>query len=133
MRASSAKQLLTLIRDRRKSLGIESQSLAAVSGVSKKFLSQLENLKVSVELDSLIKVTHSLGLSISVLDDPETTAIAIKTRRNELQLQQMVAASLCYVSPRFLSSLENGKPKKRLNKVFDVLNALGIEVEVESK
>lgn len=133
MRASSAKQLLTLIRDRRKSLGIESQSLAAVSGVSKKFLSQLENLKVSVELDSLIKVTHSLGLSISVLDDPETTAIAIKTRRNELQLQQMVAASLCNVSPRFLSSLENGKPKKRLNKVFDVLNALGIEVEVESK
>ncbi|MBQ14802.1 MAG: hypothetical protein CMQ17_10450 [Gammaproteobacteria bacterium] len=133
MIVTKAEQLLALTRDRRKSLKLESRSLAGVAGVSKKFLSQLENLKVSVELDSLIKVTHSLGLLIPVLDDPNTMAMVIKTRRKELQLEQAVAASLCNVSPRFLSSLENGKPKKRLNKVFDVLNALAIEVEVISK
>lgn len=133
MIVTAAEQLLALIRNRRKNLELESRSLAGVSGVSQKFLSQLENLKVSVELDSLIKVTHSLGLLIPIFDDPNTMALKIKTRRKELKLEQAVAASLCNVSPRFLSSLENGKPKKRLNKVFDVLNALAIEVEVISK
>ena len=133
MIVTKAEQLLTLIRGRRKSLELESRSLAGVAGVSKKFLSQFENLKVSVELDSLIKVTHSLGLLIPILDDPDTMALVIKARRKELRLEQAVAASLCNVSPRFLSSLENGKPRKRLNILFDVLNALEIEVEVISK
>ncbi|GEM_PF-3965530 len=104
--------------------------LASSANVSMKFLSQLENGKETVEVDSLLKVAHALGLNIPVLFDPVQTGAIVSAKRKVLGLDQITAAALCNVSPRYFSAIENGKPRKRLNKLFDVLNAFGIDVEV---
>lgn len=130
MRVDSAEQVLNVIRERRITSGLESRVLAGLAGVSAKFLSQLENKKTTVETDSLVKVSQALGLDIPLLDDPATLAKTIKDQRKSLGLDQAVLAGLCNVSPKFLSALENAHPKKRLNKVFDVLNSLGLDMEI---
>jgi DNA-binding phage protein len=43
------------------------------------------------------------------------------------------AAGLCNVNYRFLSDLENGKPTVRLDKVLQVLSALGLELEITER
>lgn len=126
----TVQEILELIAKRRRSEGIDGAMLATSANVSPKFLSQLENGKETVEVDSLVKVAHALGMNIPVLFDPAQTGAIVQAKRNELGLDQITGAALCNVSPRFLSTIENGKPKKRLNKLFDVLKGFGIDVEV---
>jgi y4mF family transcriptional regulator len=57
-------------------------------------------------------------------------ALIVKKRRKELSLTQLTLARLCNVGVRFLSDLENAKPTCRLDKIFKVLNGLGIRLEV---
>jgi transcriptional regulator with XRE-family HTH domain len=109
---------------------INGAMLATSANVSPKFISQLENGKETVEVDSLVKVAHALGMNIPVLFNPARTGAIVTAKRKELGLDQITGAALCNVSPRFLSTIENGKPKKRLNKLFDVLKGFGIDVEV---
>lgn len=130
MKLKSAESLLVVIKKHRVNTGMQSGALAALAGVSAKFMSQLENNKTTVETDALIKVSQVLGLKVPYLDNPETLAQAIKQQRKALNLDQAILASLCNVSPKFLSALENAHSKKRLNKVFDVLNGLGLTMEV---
>ncbi|GAA6134937.1 hypothetical protein NBRC116188_17270 [Oceaniserpentilla sp. 4NH20-0058] len=130
MKLKSAESLLVVIKIHRMNMGMQSRTLAALAGVSAKFMSQLENNKTTVETDTLTKVSQVLGLKMPYLDNPEVLAQAIRQKRKALNLDQSVLASLCNVSPKFLSALENAHPKKRLNKVFDVLNGLGLTVEV---
>lgn len=130
MKVRSAEQLLQLIKRHRVQSGFDSTVFSSLAGVSAKFLSQLENEKTTVETDIFIKVSQALGLRIPFLDDPKTLALSIKTRRKSLGLDQAMLASLCNVSPKFLSALENAHSKKRLNKVFDVLIGLGLDMEV---
>ena len=126
----TVQEILDLIAKRRRSEGIDAAMLATSANVSPKFLSQLENGKETVEVDSLVKVAHALGMNIPTLFDPDQTGAIVKTKRKALGLDQVTGAALCNVSPRFLSTIENGKPKKRLNKLFDVLKGFGIDVEV---
>jgi len=130
MKVRTVQEILELIAKRRRSEGIDGAMLATSANVSPKFLSQLENGKETVEVDSLVKVAHALGMNIPVLFDPAQTGAIVQAKRNELGLDQITGAALCNVSPRFLSTIENGKPKKRLNKLFDVLKGFGIDVEV---
>lgn len=130
MRIETSQDLLSLLADCRRLTGIDASILATSANVSPKFISQLENGKESVEVDSLVKVARALGLNIPLLYDPERTGGLIKKKRQELGLDQITGAALCNVSPRFLSTIENGKPKKRLNKLFDVLTGFGIVIEV---
>lgn len=130
MKVCSAVQMLQVIKRYRVESGFEASVFSSLAGVSAKFLSQLENEKTTVETDSLIRVSQALGLGIPFLDDPDVLAQSIKTQRKSLGLDQVVVASLCNVSPKFLSALENAHSKKRLNKVFDVLNGLGLDMEV---
>lgn len=127
---STVQEILDLIAKRRRSEGVDGAMLATSANVSPKFLSQLENGKETVEVDSLVKVARALGMNIPVLFDPVSTGTLVKVKRLELGLDQVTGAALCNVSPRFLSTIENGKPKKRLNKLFDVLKGFGIDVEV---
>lgn len=123
-------ELLDLLKKQRKDLGISAALLASLAGVSPKFISQLENGKESIEIDSLLKVIQALGVSIPILAAPSETGKQIHLQRITLGMDQRTAAGLCNVSPKYLSNLENGYPKKRLNKLFDVLNGLGISIEV---
>ena len=126
----TAKDLLSWIANHRRVVGIDASILATSANVSPKFISQLENGKESLEVDSLVKVARALGLNIPLLFNPELMGRLVKEKRQELGLDQITGAALCNVSPRFLSTIENGKPKKRLNKLFDVLNGFGIVIEV---
>ncbi len=58
---------------------------------------------------------------------------AVRSRRKSDGLTLVEAAGLCNVNYRFLSNLENGKPTVRLDKVMDVLTALGLELEIAER
>ena len=51
-------------------------------------------------------------------------------RREVLGLRQEEVADLAGCSPRFIHELEAGKPTLQLDKVLDVLNAIGLHLEL---
>jgi y4mF family transcriptional regulator len=54
-----------------------------------------------------------------------------KRKQDGLTLEQ--AAAICSVSYAFFSALENGKETVRLDKVFQVLQTLGIELHATER
>lgn len=60
---------------------------------------------------------------------PEDIGRIIRQKRKADGLTLEEAAGLCGVSYAFLSALEHGKETVRLNKVLQVLQCLGIELE----
>ena len=66
-------------------------------------------------------------------DLSEATALGrdVRARRRDLGLRQEVVADLSGTSARFISTLENGKPTVRLDKVVAVLDALGLRLRAE--
>lgn len=64
------------IRAERKRQSILQQDLADLSGVSSRFLSDLENGKPTVEFESVLKVLRALGITLlasSRIDEPDRT------------------------------------------------------------
>jgi HTH-type transcriptional regulator/antitoxin HipB len=61
---------------------------------------------------------------------PDDVGTEIRQRRKSLRLTQEDLADLAGCSPRFVRALEGGKPGVRLEKVIDVLDALGLELRV---
>lgn len=57
-------------------------------------------------------------------------ATAVRRRREDLRLRQEELADLAGVSERFVQSLETGKATVQLDKVLDVVEALGLHVAV---
>ena len=57
-------------------------------------------------------------------------AAAVRRRRAELGLRQAEVAALAGCSERFLHTLEHGKTSLRLDKVLDVLEVLGLGLDV---
>jgi y4mF family transcriptional regulator len=55
----------------------------------------------------------------------------IRRRRRDLGLNQEELADLAGTSARFISTLENGKPTVRLDKLVAVLDAIGLELRAE--
>lgn len=55
---------------------------------------------------------------------------AVRARRRELALDQLLLCDMAGVGPAFLYSLEHGKPSVRLDKVLAVLGVLGLELHV---
>jgi HTH-type transcriptional regulator/antitoxin HipB len=58
---------------------------------------------------------------------------AVRSKRKGDGLTLVDAAGLCNVNYRFLSNLENGKQTVRLDKVLQVLAALGLELEIKER
>ncbi len=56
-------------RVRRRSLGIDQQTLAELAGVSRKSVSEIERGKATIQMDVLIRVLVVLGLTLEVRDD----------------------------------------------------------------
>ena len=55
----------------------------------------------------------------------------VRARRRQLGLRQEELAELAGTSARFVVQLEAGKPSVRTDKVLDVLEALGLEVQLK--
>ncbi|MDO9172819.1 MAG: helix-turn-helix domain-containing protein [bacterium] len=62
------------------------------------------------------------------IQTPEDLGKLIRERRKRDGLTLVETAGLTNVGVRFLSELENGKPTVRLDKLLQVLNALGIRL-----
>lgn len=60
----------------------------------------------------------------------QAVADAVRLRRRDLGLTQAEVADLGGVSAKFLIEFERGKPSVRLDKVMDVLDVLGLELNV---
>lgn len=54
----------------------------------------------------------------------------VRARRRALRLRQSELADLAGVSERFLHALENGKLTVQLDKLIDVLDAVGLHLQV---
>lgn len=52
----------------------------------------------------------------------------VRDRRRALALTQQDLADLARCSPRFVRALESGKRSVRLDKLLDLLDALGLEL-----
>ena len=59
---------------------------------------------------------------------PEEIGNALKIRRKEYQLRQEEVAEFARVSERFVREVEKGKQTVRLDKLIDVLTAVGLEL-----
>jgi len=58
---------------------------------------------------------------------------AIRDARKQQGLDQLLLADLAGVSDRFLRDLEHGKPTVRLKEVLQVLDALGLTLQVHQR
>lgn len=61
----------------------------------------------------------------------EELGATVESRRKALGLGQEELAELAEVSVRFVRAIEHGKVTARLDKVLDVVDALGLEVELK--
>ena len=63
---TDTRNLGTLIRQHRKSMGLTQRDAAGLCGVGERFLSELERGKASASLGKTLQVLKRLGLSIRV-------------------------------------------------------------------
>ncbi|NQY73327.1 MAG: helix-turn-helix transcriptional regulator [Candidatus Margulisbacteria bacterium] len=57
--------------------------------------------------------------------------MTFKKRRKEFGFTQKETAWMCNVGTRFLSDLENGKATLEIDKVFNVCQQLGLNVNIQ--
>lgn len=63
-RVSATVDLGELVRTGRKTLGLDQQSLADLAGVGRRFVSELENGKPTIEFGKVLTVTAALGIDL---------------------------------------------------------------------
>lgn len=68
-----------------------------------------------------------------IIKTPKDLGFAIRQKRKKDGLSLTDAAALCNVGYRFLSDLENGKPTVRLDKVLQVTQMLGLQLELKER
>lgn len=59
----------SIVRQRRKAFGLDQATVAELAGVSRKLVSDLERGKETIQVDKLVAVLNSLGLSLEVTHD----------------------------------------------------------------
>jgi HTH-type transcriptional regulator / antitoxin HipB len=60
----------------------------------------------------------------------EEIGTAIRTRRKDLSITQKELAMTCGTGLRFIVDLEKGKPTCQIHKTLQVLQALGLSIEI---
>ena len=66
------------------------------------------------------------------LDTPASVGLLVKTERHNQKLTQLQLAGLAGTGIRFISDLESGKGTVQLQKLLDVLSALGLGLFIHS-
>jgi y4mF family transcriptional regulator len=82
------------------------------------------------------KKKHSLPIAWEKqmeITDIQALGKAIRQQRKAMGLTQLDAAGLCGVGERYLSELERGKESASLGKAMQVMNRLGLKLEVRSQ
>ena len=64
--------------------------------------------------------------------NPEQLGVAIRTRRKQLKVTQKDLAMTCGTGLRFIIDLEKGKPTCQIGKMLQVLQALGLKLQIVS-
>ena len=70
---------------------------------------------------------------MSTIRTTEDLGHAVRNARIAAGLDQITAAGLLGVGPRFLGELERGKPTVRLHLVLRVLERLGLELDLRPR
>ena len=65
-----------------------------------------------------------------VIKTTEQLGTAIRTRRKQLKVTQRELAMTCGTGLRFIVDLEKGKPTCQIAKILQVLQALGLAIEI---
>ena len=63
---STPEELGRIVRFKRKEIGVRQEVAAGMTGVGTKFLSQLENGKVTAELGKALQVLRKMGLEVYI-------------------------------------------------------------------
>lgn len=61
---------------------------------------------------------------------PEELGATIRTRRRQLKVTQKDLAMTCGTGLRFIIDLEKGKPTCQIGKILQVLQALGLKLQI---
>ncbi len=69
------KQLGKFVRERRKAAGLSQQQLGELAGVGRRFVSELEQGKPTVRLNSVNLVLAVFGKTLGVADAPKDSAV----------------------------------------------------------
>ena len=64
------------------------------------------------------------------IKSPNQLGAAIRARRKQLKVTQKDLAMTCGTGLRFIIDLEKGKPTCQIGKILQVLQALGLEVQI---
>ena len=64
--------------------------------------------------------------------NPEQLGAAIRARRRQLKVTQKDLAMTCGTGLRFIIDLEKGKPTCQIGKILQVLQALGLKLQIVS-
>ena len=62
--------------------------------------------------------------------NPEQLGAAIRARRKQLKVTQKDLAMTCGAGLRFIIDLEKGKPTCQIGKILQVLQALGLKLQI---
>jgi len=63
-------------------------------------------------------------------NNPEQLGTAIRARRRQLKVTQKDLAMTCGTGLRFIIDLEKGKPTCQIGKILQVLQALGLKLQL---
>lgn len=63
---------------------------------------------------------------------PQQLGTAIRARRRQLNVTQKDLAMTCGTGLRFIIDLEKGKPTCQIGKILQVLQALGLKLQISS-
>jgi HTH-type transcriptional regulator / antitoxin HipB len=66
------------------------------------------------------------------LKNPVQLGAAIRARRKQLKVTQKDLAMTCGTGLRFIIDLEKGKPTCQIGKILQVLQALGLKLQIVS-
>jgi y4mF family transcriptional regulator len=62
---------------------------------------------------------------------PEQLGVAIRVKRKQLKVTQKELAMTCGTGLRFIIDLEKGKPTCQIGKMLQVLQALGLGIQID--
>ncbi len=66
------------------------------------------------------------------IQSPQQLGAAIRARRRQLKATQKDLAMTCGTGLRFIIDLEKGKPTCQIGKILQVLQALGLKLQIAS-
>jgi len=130
-RTHGANYLGLLCNQRRKELGLDQATVSMYANVSVKFISQFECGKTSVQLDKVLALTSTLGISSYPIVKDTDLGKLVKERRSALGFTQESLAGFSGLSTKFISNLETNKPTLMLDKVLGALHTLGVKMELK--